>query len=344
VPGVDSGNNSSSGIAAVDANSSQISGNNSVTSSPHHLNQQPSTSGLQNNGSPYRQPYISSCSPRRSALSSRACTSSSSHNHNNNGSSPRNLAALVTDDQLVRPARLDVLLAMPIPDRETQEAHSWNPDDRSLNIFVKDDDKMTFHRHPVAQSTDCIRGRYGFSRGFHVWQITWASRQRGTHAVVGVATSAAALHHVGYTSLVGANNDGWGWDIGRNKFQLYHNTRTDPPISYPSSMPADGSYSVPDSFMVVLDMDEGTMAYCADGKYLGVAFRGLKGKTVYPIVSAVWGHCEITMKYMGGLDPEPLALMDMCRKTIRGQMGKTRLRRYEELNLPQALKNYLLYQ
>ena len=25
---------------------------------------------------------------------------------------------------------------------------------------------------------------------------------------------------------------------------------------------------------------------------------------VYPIVSAVWGHCEITMKYLGGLDRE----------------------------------------
>lgn len=32
-------------------------------------------------------------------------------------------------------------------------------EDRSLNIFVKDEDKLTFHRHPVAQSTDCIRSK-----------------------------------------------------------------------------------------------------------------------------------------------------------------------------------------
>ena len=38
--------------------------------------------------------------------------------------------------------------------------HAWNPDDRSLNIFVKDNDPLSFHRHPVAQSTDSIRGRY----------------------------------------------------------------------------------------------------------------------------------------------------------------------------------------
>lgn len=49
-------------------------------------------------------------------------------------------------------------------------------------------------------------------------------------------------------------------------------------------------------------MDEGTLAFVVEGQYLGVAFRGLKGRKLYPIVSAVWGHCEITMKYIGGLD------------------------------------------
>ena len=49
-------------------------------------------------------------------------------------------------------------------------------------------------------------------------------------------------------------------------------------------------------------MDEGTLAFVVDGQYLGVAFRGLKSKKLFPIVSAVWGHCEITMKYIGGLD------------------------------------------
>jgi hypothetical protein len=49
-------------------------------------------------------------------------------------------------------------------------------------------------------------------------------------------------------------------------------------------------------------MDDGTLSFVVDGQYLGVAFRGLKGRKLYPIVSAVWGHCEITMKYIGGLD------------------------------------------
>lgn len=45
---------------------------------------------------------------------------------------PRELA-----QDLSRPARLDILLDMPPASRETQIHHSWNADDRSLNIFVK---------------------------------------------------------------------------------------------------------------------------------------------------------------------------------------------------------------
>ena len=45
---------------------------------------------------------------------------------------PRELA-----QDLSRPTRLDVLLDMPPASRETQIHHSWNADDRSLNIFVK---------------------------------------------------------------------------------------------------------------------------------------------------------------------------------------------------------------
>lgn len=199
-----------------------------------------------------------------------------------------------------RPARLDVLLDMPPVSRDTQLKYSWNADDRSLNVFVKEDDKMTFHRHPVAQSTDCIRGKVGFTKGLHVWEVLWSTRQRGTHAVVGVATSEAPLHSVGYQSLVGSTDQSWGWDLGRNK--LYHDSKNCPGVTYPAILKPDETFLVPDKFLVALDMDEGTLSFIVDGQYLGVAFRGLKGRKLYPIVSAVWGHCEITMKYIGGLD------------------------------------------
>lgn len=113
-----------------------------------------------------------------------------------------------------------MLLDMPPALRETQLKYSWNADDRSLNIFVKEDDKLTFHRHPVAQSTDCIRGKVGFTKGLHAWEVCWSTRQRGTHAVVGVATAEAPLHSVGYQSLVGSTDTSWGWDLGKSKSSI----------------------------------------------------------------------------------------------------------------------------
>ncbi|XP_034834795.1 protein gustavus isoform X1 [Maniola hyperantus] len=243
-----------------------------------------------------------------------------------------------------RPARLDALLDAPPAHVDTQIKHAWNPDDRSLNIFVKEEDALTFHRHPVAQSTDCIRGRVGYSRGLHCWEVVWPARQRGTHAVVGVATAHAPLHSVGYQSLVGATDQSWGWDLGRNK--VYHNAKGtgSSGATYPALLRPDEQFLVPDRLLVVLDMDEGTLAFCADGRYLGVAARGLRGKTLYPVVSAVWGHAEITMKYIGGLDPEPLPLMELCRRVIRQRVGRARLRAAaSRLALPPALTAYLLY-
>lgn len=199
-----------------------------------------------------------------------------------------------------KPTRLDLLLDMPPVSYDVQLLHSWNNNDRSLNVFVKEDDKLIFHRHPVAQSTDAIRGKVGYTRGLHVWQITWAMRQRGTHAVVGVATADAPLHSVGYTTLVGNNHESWGWDLGRNR--LYHDGKNQPSKTYPAFLEPDETFIVPDSFLVALDMDDGTLSFIVDGQYMGVAFRGLKGKKLYPVVSAVWGHCEIRMRYLNGLD------------------------------------------
>ena len=54
----------------------------------------------------------------------------------------------------------------------------------------------------------------------------------------------------------------------------------------------------------MLDMDEGVMGFVVEGKYLGPAFRGLKGKKLFVTVSSVWGHCEIAMKYIAGIARE----------------------------------------
>jgi len=151
-----------------------------------------------------------------------------------------------------------------------------------------------------------------------------------------VATRDAPLHCTGYRSLVGSNDDSWGWDLCRNR--LLHsashvddltssstapshrrrNPETDGPVVdevYPNpDVVGDeiaAGFVAPDEFLVVLDMDEGTLGFATvDGRYLGVAFRGLRSRRpLYPIVSAVWGHCEVTMRYLGGRDRKYIRLL-----------------------------------
>jgi len=207
-------------------------------------------------------------------------------------------------------------------------------------VFVRPDDPLTLHRHPVAQSTDAARGRVAYDRGLHAWEIRWPVRQRGTHAVVGVATADMPLHSVGYHSLVGTDAQSWGWDIVRNK--LFHDGAT-PMAAYPEADSSACNFTVSDEFVVVLDMDVGTLGFAADGKFLGIAFSGLRGKKLFPAVSCVWGHCEVTLRYIGGLDPDPMSLADCCRQTIRRNIGKNNLHQVYTLPLPTTLQNYLLY-
>lgn len=69
-----------------------------------------------------------------------------------------------------KPTRLDLLLDMPPVSYDVQLLHSWNNNDRSLNVFVKEDDKLIFTgiRWPRARTpsgaklgthVDCMYGR-----------------------------------------------------------------------------------------------------------------------------------------------------------------------------------------
>ena len=252
------------------------------------------------------------------------------------------------------PARVALLRSLAVPH---DDASAWNPNDKSSNLYLRRggktaEDRLWVRRNNVARSTDAVRGKVGYSSGIHLFEFTWDRRQRGTHAVVGVATKNAPLHCDGYKALVGSNPESYGWELRTNR--LLHNTKLvdDDDIDHgelwgndeaanggsdggsedvdnnardgrsrpPPQPPRMYDLSVteaPDTFEAVLDFDEGTLAYIIDGVYQGVAFRDLKGRELYPVVSCVWGHCEIRLRYMGGLPALPSSLFDYSRKAIQ---------------------------
>ena len=215
------------------------------------------------------------------------------------------------------------LLELTPVNEDIQKMHSWNPNDKSLLLQVKENDFNTVYRSPMAQTTDCIRLKQGYSNGIHAWEFKWNPLKRGTHAIVGVAEKSANLHSYGYTSVVGSYRDSWGFDINRNKLfhsHLITNNSEPYPIRDKRKLM---NITIPETFIMILDMNVGTLSFIVDNEYLGVAFKNLNEKVLYPIVNVVYGRAEITCRYLWGVPP---SLLGSCRKIIR-----TQVKNYEEL-------------
>ncbi|KAJ6221821.1 hypothetical protein RDWZM_000366 [Blomia tropicalis] len=242
------------------------------------------------------------------------------------------------DSHAERPSRLDRLLEQDEVSEDIQIANGWSTERKSPNVNIIRNG-LVGKRRPVAKSTDCMFGRIGYTSGLHVWIIQWPVECRGTHAVVGVATeSMQNLHTSGYCSLVGSDTESWGWDIVRSR--CFHNKKE---ATYPMWLGPHDKFTIPDEFSVVLDMDEGTLGFIVNGYYLGIAFTGLKGKKLYPVISTVWGNVEIGIRYTAYMQPGPLLLRESCRKIIRSHSGKKRIRKLvNDACLPLVLKDYLL--
>lgn len=80
----------------------------------------------------------------------------------------------------------------------------------------------------------------------------------------------------------------------------YHDSKKSRGWEYPGT--DSNNFVLPTEFYCILDMDEGYMAFATKERYLGIAFYGLKGKDLFPVVSVVWGHSEVTINYLGGLE------------------------------------------
>ncbi|XP_054159730.1 SPRY domain-containing SOCS box protein 4-like [Oppia nitens] len=270
------------------------------------------------------------------------------NNNNNNGGKGGQQSAgtgsgnthkdSIAEGHAERPPHLDRLLEQESVGHEIQVLNSWSSEHKSPHIIIRDEG-LVGKRRPVAKSTDCIRGRIAYSTGLHVWTIKWPTDCRGTHAMVGVATEASPMHMTGYCSLVGSNGESWGWDLVRNK--CYHNNEEQ---TYPQWLTSHEIFDIPDEFKVVLDMDAGTLGFIVDNVYLGVAFNGLKGQKLYPVISTVWGNGEIGIRYESCLDKSPLLLRECCRQVIRSSIGKQGFQRFrsDDVCLPTKLKNYIV--
>ncbi|XP_006816695.1 neuralized-like protein 4 [Saccoglossus kowalevskii] len=175
-----------------------------------------------------------------------------------------------------------------------QREHGWDPEDCSSNIAVLGDG-ITARRGMQRYRTDGIRGKKGYRTGTHVFEFYCDEDERGSHAIIGVATPQAPLGCVGYTYLLGATSESWGWNLSDRK--LTHGGKI---VGIYPSRPI---YTVPETVYATLDADNGTLSFKANGEDLGIAFKGLpRMNLVKPLCMAACStkdQCDIRMKYMG---------------------------------------------
>lgn len=67
-------------------------------------------------------------------------------------------------------------------------------------------------------------------------------------------------------------------------------------------------------------MNTGTIGFKTNEEYLGDAFSGLKHKTVFLALSAVYGDSEISVEYIKGCHATPLSLQDLSKLAIRNRV------------------------
>nr|XP_006627461.1 PREDICTED: SPRY domain-containing SOCS box protein 4-like [Lepisosteus oculatus] len=228
------------------------------------------------------------------------------------------------------PARLAWILdsaPLPVPGSEmgVPSGGDWSPQHCSPNFSVSAD-RRSVRRRPAECSTDVARGSRGWGSGLHVWEVRWAPGERGSHAVVGIATEHCPLQAPGYTALLGQDAESWGWELGSN--ELRHGGVL--VGQYPHTLgeeewAPEPPLAVPPTLLVVLDADAGTVGFAVDGHFLGVAFRGLPRRPLYPAVSSVRGDGTVTLRYLAGMSRQPLALTSMCTLRVRQMAGKDKL-------------------
>ncbi|KAM4735187.1 SPRY domain-containing SOCS box protein 2 [Anableps anableps] len=214
--------------------------------------------------------------------------------------------------------------------------------------------KQEVTRSPAELSSDGVRAEVGMESGLHVWEVTWNTEHRGSHAVIGISRLDCPLQDSGYKVLVGGDSLSWGWELKTN--QLWHGGKTLAcyPFERRGSLRIKSSNSqhsketetpllIPERVQLVLDADAGTLGFAVDGSFLGVAFKDLpSGVELFPAVSSVRGGARIELRYLNGTTRNPPALKALCGLSVCQNLGQQWQNQVDKLPLPPLLHQYLL--
>ncbi|XP_061181963.1 SPRY domain-containing SOCS box protein 3-like [Saccostrea echinata] len=203
----------------------------------------------------------------------------------------------------------------------------WDDESKSAASCIKDDFREVMFHIDYSCGTAAVRGTMPMKNDQYFWEIKMTTPVYGTDMMIGVCTGDLDLNHCRhiFCSMIGLDSNSWGMSYSG---QIQHKQIKE---SYSSKF---GQGAI---IGVHLDMWHGTLSFYRNRKPLGVAYHGLQGRILYPIVSSTAARSG--MKVISN-SSFPTSLQFMCCQIMR-KVIPSHLDVLKEVSLPPGLRGFL---
>ncbi|XP_041362407.1 SPRY domain-containing SOCS box protein 3-like [Gigantopelta aegis] len=203
----------------------------------------------------------------------------------------------------------------------------WDDESKSLASSLRDDNREVVFHVDYSCGTAAVRGSVPMKDDQYFWEVKMTTPVYGTDMMVGVGTSHIDLNryrHM-FCSMVGRDSESWGLSYTG---QLQHKGEK---RQYSAKF---GQSSI---IGVHLDMWHGILSFYKNRKPLGIAYRGLQGKTLYPMVSSTAARSGMKMITSRSFRT---SLQFMCCQELR-RLVPEHMAVLDAVPLPPGLKAFL---
>lgn len=217
-------------------------------------------------------------------------------------------------------------------DYEVEECHEdfiwcWDPDTLSSSVSLTRGNKEVLFHPDYSCGTAAARGSLPLTQGGeYYWEIKMTSAVYGTDMMLGVCTSDTDItqYKTSFCSLVGKDNTSWGLSYIGN---FHHNGKAH---NYTSRFDQGAVIGVH------LDAWHGKLSFFKDDEPLGVASKGLLGKTLFPVVSSTAARTKMKLQRSSTAS---FSLQYLCCATIGKNLPN--VQSLEFLPIPPGIKRHL---
>lgn len=205
----------------------------------------------------------------------------------------------------------------------------WDDHNKSSDVTIQGENSEAYFHPDYSCGTAAIRGKHFFQQGEeHYWEIKMSSAVYGTDMMIGVGTAAVDLNKYKsqFCSIIGKDSNSWGISYFGT---LHHNGKTKDYTNKFERGSIIGCH---------LDLWKGTLSFYKDGEPLGVAFDGLLGKQLYPMISSTAARTRMSLlcSYK-----TTFSLQYLCCKEISKHIPTNSSDDLINLPVPNALKRYI---